>query len=492
MEKDVNAIPAGNRLIWLVVGTSLAALGVLAFSELSSDLSQAFDAWPKVLALCSIGWLILLFFVWRRRQWARWLAVALLAFIGFLLLAVPLGDFLDSIAMGQQLEWNASLLVGLTFVFDAVVLVFPDSVGDFFAVPESMNWSPAIGGGVIVDTGTGSFQPDALLESLPQREIMARRARHITAIAIALSWMMCAGAVGWKAHKRALAFQGWHKQNRAAYRAVEESEKKDPSDMMWVGENFAEGVAQLDRSTDMVAFVVLGYLILFVFPFLFTMPFVLPFALSWHDPVRFLILRPFNKEHITTGLARFLRKEFSPFGHCYTLSDRNVRVPLHVRIPLFLGQLSFFNFRARKIRRPLHIEKVALGMQERVRRNVNWCFSRTKLFPISCCDPGWRACVVRLVSEVDVIVADLSSITEGIVWELELLRDTGALTKTVFVVEESRATTALEGIAKVMGPYRAIPVLPYGEGVASSQGVARSSIMQILRGGATSGGALCH
>jgi len=119
-------------------------------------------------------------------------------------------------------------------------------------------------------------------------------------------------------------------------------------------------------------------------------------------------------------------------------------------------------------------------MQKRVRRNINWCFSRTKLFPISCCNPGWRACVTRLVNEVDVIVADVSSITEGIVWELELLRDTGALKRTVFVVEESQASRASEEMARVVGPSRTIPVLRYGVSVPSTQCVARARSMNIL------------
>jgi hypothetical protein len=153
---------------------------------------------------------------------------------------------------------------------------------------------------------------------------------------------------------------------------------------------------------------------------------------------------------------------------------------MHIRVPLLLGQLSFFNFRLRKIRRPKHIDKLVLAMRKRARRNLNWCFSRTKLFPVTCCDAGWRACVARLVQVVDIIVVDLSSITGNIVWELELLRDTGALPRTVFVVQESQSAEAQDGISQVLGASQVTPLLSYGPGLASTGVVANMRIMDVL------------
>ena len=64
----------------------------------------------------------------------------------------------------------------------------------------------------------------------------------------------------------------------------------------------------------------LGYAGLFIMPCLLALPLVLPFARACRNPVRFLVLRPFNDEHITRDLSRFLLEGFAPFGHCYTLS----------------------------------------------------------------------------------------------------------------------------------------------------------------------------
>jgi hypothetical protein len=296
---------------------------------------------------------------------------------------------------------------------------------------------------------------------------MIRRARRVEAIAVALCWIVLLGWIGWILY--------------VSHKPLEPnpSAAKDPMTALISVAAFALAFA-IFIVPLMLILTALGYVAVFVIPFLLTLPFVLPFARKWRDPVKFLVLRPFNKDRITTDLVRFLRDEFAPFGHCYTLSDRKVRVPFHIRVPLLLGQLSFFNFRVRKIRQPRQIEKLAQAMQKQVIRNLNWCFSGNKLFPIRCCDPGWRACVARLVREVDVVVADLTSVTPNVAWELQLLRDTGGLERTVFVVEESQMTEARKAIAELLGGSQTIPVLPYGPAGNSNGSAVRASVMHIV------------
>jgi hypothetical protein len=457
----------GDRLFWFGFGTGLPSLlGALIGFEQT-------DAHTLALATCI--WLVLGFCSLRGQQWARWSAVVILASMGLLIGLVFTTVSLISNAIGEttSLKWNELpyLVSGLVLVLDAGILAFSESVGDFIArrrgIPVVKDWSQAA---VTTKQDQKAQRPtrDELLTGRVQRKRMIGRGRRVTVLAVLLGWMISMGAVGFiwfTLHSDPHLFET-HQTNMIAAA-------------------FVSAIFYIAILVWVFGILVVIYFILFVIPVVFALPFVLPFARRWRDPASFLILRPFNREQITKDLSRFLRDEFATFGHCYTLSDRQVRVPLHIRIPVVQGQLSFLNFRLHKIRRPRHIEDLVKAMRKRVRRNLNWCFSRTKLFPVTCCDPGWRACVGRLAEEVDVVVADLSSITENIVWELEFLRDAGAIAKTVFVVEEARLAEARQQLSQMTEPFRGMPLLAYGPGLATNQGGAGERIVGILCGEGT-------
>lgn len=212
---------------------------------------------------------------------------------------------------------------------------------------------------------------------------------------------------------------------------------------MQVGGDGISGVASVVAYFLVLAIIficILGaYLLLFAVPFLTALPIALPLAFTWKQPARFLVLRPFNRGNASSALRRILRREIAPLGHCYTLADADIRVPLWLRLPVLLGQLSFFLFRRRKIIAPKDISKLVGAMGRRRLRNFNWCVSQSKVFPVACVDAGWRACVSRLVAECDCVVMDLSGMSQNIMWELELLKRQQAFGRTVFLVEESQA-----------------------------------------------------
>ena len=163
--------------------------------------------------------------------------------------------------------------------------------------------------------------------------------------------------------------------------------------------------------------VITAFLFLLVAALFAVLPVALSLALKWKQPARFLVLRPFNRTYISRNLRRILSRDLAPLGHCYTLADADIRVALWLRLPLVLGQLSFFAFRQRKIASPNDIAKLVRAMDRRILRNFNWCVSRDKIFPVACVDAGWRACVTRLVAECDGVVMDLSGISESILSE---------------------------------------------------------------------------
>jgi hypothetical protein len=208
-----------------------------------------------------------------------------------------------------------------------------------------------------------------------------------------------------------------------------------------------------------VGYLIAAYLVLFMAALLLVLPIALRLVLKWKHPARFLILRPFNRAHISRTLRQVLCRELAPLGHCYTLADAHIRVPLWLRLPLFLGQLSFFAFRQRKIVAPRDISKLVRAIDRRALRNFNWCVSRDKVFPIACIDAGWRACVARLVAECDCVVMDLSGISGNILWELELLKRTQALERAVFLVDANQYAGARAALYRLLDGASVVPPL---------------------------------
>jgi hypothetical protein len=492
-------VDIGKRLLWLVVGSCSVGLAFSTFFAGDDNLCQVLvGSWSLVGSLPSIepspfacasgsslALIVLSYFQFRRHQWARWLAAVLLTAMGVLLVTDGLTIYIDAAASGKLQVNHSMLFSGIVFAIDAGILTFSESIGDFFAaerVTGRTDWSS------VERPSKVARKPvihAAVLAALPGQKRMLRRSRRFTIVAVALAWMSSIALAGWGMQRYISTARASNRRLTAhRQRALEEGHGHINGDVGF-GLTTTEVFVGLEQGYELLAFFVLSYVGVFVMPSLLALPLVFRFAQRWRDPIHFLVLRPFNNDHVTKELSQLLRAEFAPFGHCYTLSDRRVRVPLHVRVPLLLGQLSFFNYRVRKIRRPRHIEKVARGMRRRMWRNLNWCLSSTKLFPISCCDAGWRACVGRLVQEADIVIMDVSSITGNVLWELEYLRDTGALSKTVLVSEETRACEASHRTIQILDSSKTVPVLPYGRATRET-GAAQRRVLEILGGNTTS------
>jgi hypothetical protein len=187
------------------------------------------------------------------------------------------------------------------------------------------------------------------------------------------------------------------------------------------------------------------YFAFFVAPFLLSLPLSLPFAIRWRDPARVLLLRPFNRQEITGALSKFVTRNVSGFGHVYTLADVTLRVPLYVRVPLVLGQVALFSFRLQRVRTPHNVFLVSRAMRRRVLRNLNWLFSRDKIFAVACTDDAWQAAVTRFAFESDLILIDLSGAKENIVWEVRQCEALGILDRVLLLTRgaELQATRRL-------------------------------------------------
>jgi hypothetical protein len=155
----------------------------------------------------------------------------------------------------------------------------------------------------------------------------------------------------------------------------------------------------------------------FVLPVIISLPILWPWASHWREPRRIVAFRRF---HIAENrkLSKLLTRYFAPYGHVFTLADTRIHLSWTVRIPLFLGQLSFVHFRPRTVRDRGRLKLLSRLLGQRVRLNVNWLVSYRKLFAIRSSDEYWRACVDLLLERSDLALIDISQPSDALEWEL--------------------------------------------------------------------------
>jgi len=194
-----------------------------------------------------------------------------------------------------------------------------------------------------------------------------------------------------------------------------------------------------------------AYFSIYVLPFVLTLPICAPVIALWRNPARILVFRPFNQGQLTGPLRRILRVGVAPFGHTYTLSDADIKVPWFVRIPLIFGQLALFSFRMRQIRDNRAVENLGTVLNRTWLRNVNWCMGWGKVFPIACSNVLWRSCVTELAQRVDVIFIDVTNLRENVIWEVNLCRQLGVEDRIVYLVHIDESKAARPRLADVTG-----------------------------------------
>jgi hypothetical protein len=252
------------------------------------------------------------------------------------------------------------------------------------------------------------------------------------------------------------------------------------------------GEFHVDRFQDLKNLIVFGTCVLMycaapTTAFVFALLFSLPVVSGWRRPPRFLFLRPFNRRGQQAlfapivGTMRILQQELAPLGHCYTLADADVSVSRWSRRPLLLGPLLLLMFRQRTIHRPRDLERLLVAMDRTRRRNINWCVSRRKLFPVECTTATWRQCVADLAANVDAVLFEFTGGGAGIRWELNHLAETGALPRTIFLIDDSQRASFDQAIAEIHCR-GALQVVTYGpEGLREPHALAVAATDVLLR-----------
>ena len=186
-------------------------------------------------------------------------------------------------------------------------------------------------------------------------------------------------------------------------------------------------------------------------------------------PARVLLLRKFNVRALAGPLERMMAAELRPYGHIASLSDKHIR---HDRFGwLSTAMLSFSNPLAAiwfVIGAPVRLiwrwfdrsrmgpalvlnardyRNLARRLRDRIGLNLQVAFSERESFLIRTSDAWWRLVVRLLIDSADVIVVDLSQVSEGTAWELDAIRSENAGARCVFTALADKDEAAARALA---------------------------------------------
>jgi hypothetical protein len=224
---------------------------------------------------------------------------------------------------------------------------------------------------------------------------------------------------------------------------------------------------------------------------------------SWlrRKPARLLLLRKFNVRDVSGPLERMLMQELRPYGHIATLSDKFIRRdtwgwlqhallafgnPL-AALWLILGTPIRFVYRLfdRSTMGPAVVlnardyRNLARRLRDRLGLNMQVATVRKEAFTVRTSDAWWRMVVRLFMDSSDAIVVDLSQISAGTDWELDVIKQEGVAARCVFVsiwgkLEEAEAALASRGIDA--------PVYHYApDGEMQRRGPFRAAMLAAMR-----------
>jgi hypothetical protein len=214
---------------------------------------------------------------------------------------------------------------------------------------------------------------------------------------------------------------------------------------------------------------------------------VLPLILIWffasilrRKPARLLLLRKFNNRDLAEPLERMIAHELRAYGHVASLSDKFIRrdyfgwvqmALLSITNPLaaiwfVVGLPVRFVWRLfdRSAMGPATVtnardyRNLARRLRDRIGLNAQIALVSKEAFLVRTSDAWWKMVVRLLMDSCDAIVVDLSQVTAGTAWELDVIADESAAKRCVFValwgkLEEAEAALAVRGIQATVHHY---------------------------------------
>jgi len=199
----------------------------------------------------------------------------------------------------------------------------------------------------------------------------------------------------------------------------------------------------------------LAYVGCFALPVIAFLPVLAALALTWKSPHRIVVFRRFHTRYESRVLRRIAAQFFGRFGHVFTLADSQIHQRLWLRIPVVLGQLSFLQFHLQTVHSERGLGRLRRLLGRRWRLNLNWMVSFRKIFPVVSSDEFWQPCVEALLENADLVVMDISSLSDSLDWEIAQCSRRGLLPKTVLLIHQDHAADGdarRETFEKQLGP----------------------------------------
>lgn len=190
------------------------------------------------------------------------------------------------------------------------------------------------------------------------------------------------------------------------------------------------------------------------------------------EPARILLLRKFNNRDVDDHLRRFVARNLVPLGHVFVLADKYYRRPRLTLTQLILGYPIIIrtlrngyyspSFWASKlvlvpwdavrgrlnrssaggrirISNAGHYRRFGARVPDRLACNAQMMATPRRSVMVQTSDDWWQHTIILLMRSADMIVVDLSDVTQGTEWELDRLVELDLLDRSVFIVREDAA-----------------------------------------------------
>ncbi|HXO73858.1 MAG TPA: hypothetical protein VN824_01485, partial [Puia sp.] len=182
----------------------------------------------------------------------------------------------------------------------------------------------------------------------------------------------------------------------------------------------------------------------FIVPCLLTLPVVVPLALRNRRVDRIVVFRKFNSRNSGRAIRRIIRTSVSNYGHVFTLSDSNFRIKWYIRLPLLIGQASFFHFRPRNIKDEPSLADLDKKLSNLAWLNINWLLSSGKIFSVKSTDEYWQATAQLLLKECRLVIMDITLLTQPLEWETKVTKEHGLEESIILIASEKNAQIVLD------------------------------------------------
>jgi hypothetical protein len=184
---------------------------------------------------------------------------------------------------------------------------------------------------------------------------------------------------------------------------------------------------------------------------------VLAAVLGRNRVVRILLLRPFGAKEMTRPLKRVVLRDLGAIGVVFTLADRNYKPSLFLTvwslisvIPRFLiAPVARQTISFGRVSNEVNFTEIVAGLTSRLRLGFGSFLNGGQAYTIHCSDPWWRQVIDLLMHSCEIIVMDVSRVSQGSSWEIHRLEDDVLIRKCLFIVQEAHLQEGQQSMARL-------------------------------------------